>query len=178
MKEVWKDIQGYEGLYQVSNCGRIKSLIKNEKILKPGKVGKYYHVTLRKNNASKNFYVHRLVGSAFINNFKNFSDINHKDGNTANNNVDNLEWCTRSENIKHAYRILKRKISIEGLEEYREKNKKKINQYDLQGNYIKTWTSISEAEKYLKVTSIGKICMCCKNKRKSAFGYKWKYFKE
>jgi len=186
-EEIWKDVKGYEGLYQVSNLGNIKSLSRitigkkygvhklKEKIMKPQKCGKYYQIHLRKNNNGKMFYIHRLVGQAFIENSKKLLDINHIDGNTENNNLSNLEWCNRSYNIKHSYEVLKRKASLKGLIEYREKQKKKINQYDLQGNFIRTWNCISDAEKFLNIKSIGKICECCKNKRKSAFGYKWQY---
>lgn len=189
MEEIWKDIKGYEGLYQVSNLGRIKSLQRitvgkkygihklKEKILKEGKCGKYNIVILRKNGKNKTLYVHRLVAKTFINNSNNYPEINHKDGNTTNNNKENLEWCNRSYNIKHSYTVLKRKKSIQGLNKYVENHKRKVNQYDLNDNFIKTWGSISDAEKFLNITSIGKICECCqhKNGRKSAFGYKWKY---
>ena len=189
MQEIWKDIKGYEGLYQVSNLGRIKSLERKtfgekygvhklkEKILKKGKCGKYNIVVLRKDKKNKTLYIHRLVAKAFINNPKKYPEVNHKDGNTINNNVENLEWCNRSYNIKHSYNVLNRKVNTKGFIEYREKHKRKVNQYDLNNNFIKTWNSISDAEKFLNITSIGKICECCqhKNGRKSAFGYKWEY---
>lgn len=187
MEEIWKDIKGYEGLYQVSNKGNIKSLDRTtgikkhgihrlkEKILKPIKCGKYYQIYLCKDNKAKSFYIHRLVGENFIDNIKCYTDINHKDGNTHNNNVENLEWCTRSYNIEHSYKVLKRKVNVNGLIEYREKHKRKVNQYDLDDNFIKQWNYIKEAENFLNIKSIGKISECCNNKRKSAFGYKWKY---
>ena len=189
MQEIWKDIKGYEGLYQVSNLGNVKSLGRityggkygthklKEKILKTTGTGKYYQVILRKNSKNKSFYIHRLVGIAFIDNINNYSDINHKDGNTHNNNLNNLEWCTRSDNIKHSYKALKRKASVKGFIEYNEKQKRKINQYDLNGNFIKTWDSIKDAENYLNLKFSGSICECCQHRRgrKSAYGYKWEY---
>lgn len=91
--------------------------------------------------------------------------------------MENLEWCNRSYNIKHSYNVLKRTKNLVGLKEYREKRKRKVNQYDLNGNLIKTWECINAAEKYFKRKNTGKICECCQHKygRKSAFGYKWEY---
>lgn len=116
--EEWRDIEGFENLYQVSNLGNVKSLSHDvnrsngtvqhfkEKILHPGNMTSGYRfVGLTRNKVCKNFGVHRLVANAFIPNPNNFSDINHKDGNKINNNVSNLEWVTRSENLKHAVDI-------------------------------------------------------------------------
>ena len=115
MKEVWKDIKGFEGLYQVSNLGRIKSFygwngkkyVQREKILNPYKqvAGKNYYryvVKLNKYGKLKDMKVHRLVAQAFLPNPNNYPIINHKDGNPLNNKVDNLEWCTQKYNIQHA----------------------------------------------------------------------------
>ena len=114
--EVWKDVKGYEGLYQVSNLGNVKSLyglcgrkyVKREKILKKTvhlAYGNYYRevVTLRKDKKKKEFKVHRLVAEAFLPNLENKPMVNHIDGNPLNNRIDNLEWCTNRENIIHAY---------------------------------------------------------------------------
>lgn len=114
-KEIWKDIKGYEGLYQVSNLGRIKSLcgwngkeyIAREKILNPykQKANKNYYrsvVKLRNKKESKDMKVHRLVAETFIPNPNKFPIINHKDGNPLNNCVENLEWCNQAYNTKHA----------------------------------------------------------------------------
>lgn len=112
MKEIWKDIEGYEGLYQISNFGRVKSLPKKngnsyqeERILKPKNNQGYMQVNLYKNKKCKSIVIHRMVAKAFIKNEYNKREVNHIDGNKANNRVDNLEWCTPSENQKHAYRI-------------------------------------------------------------------------
>ena len=106
--EIWKDIPNYEGLYQVSNLGNIKSLFRYKKILKPIKntLG-YLKVSLYKNKKIKVFSIHRLVAETFIPNPNNLPEINHKDGNKGNNNVENLEWCTRQQNILHRFRVLK-----------------------------------------------------------------------
>ena len=122
MKEIWKDIKDYEGLYQISNYGRIKSLsrkvfrynhiakrkieiVYKEKIRKT-RIDKdgYYIINLHKNNIMKTYKVHRLVGENFIENKENKPYINHKDGNKLNNNILNLEWCTAKENVIHAWK--------------------------------------------------------------------------
>lgn len=116
INEIWKDVPGYEGLYQVSNLGEVRSLPRYEKdknnklykrkgvILKQSKTTTgYWKVELCKNGTRKSLKVHRLVALAFIVNTFNKPFINHKDGNPLNNIVDNLEWCTQSENIQHAH---------------------------------------------------------------------------
>lgn len=121
--EVWKDVKGYEGLYQVSNLGKVKSLdrirkqfnhkgiatIKYKgKILKPQiKSGTgYYTVTLyNKQRKAKIKLIHRLVAETFLDNFNNYLVVNHIDGNKKNNKVNNLEWCTQSHNVKESYRL-------------------------------------------------------------------------
>lgn len=120
--EIWKDISGYEGKYQVSNIGRVKSLQRwsgtkyynREQILKNhiNKRNGYVYVYLTKNNKSKNVRLHRLVAKAFIPNPNDYDDINHKDCNRTNNNVDNLEWCTRSYNIKYSFKYGKAKSNF------------------------------------------------------------------
>lgn len=127
--EIWKDIKGYEGLYQVSNLGNIKSLFRYKKILKPTKntLG-YLKVSLYKDKKIKVMSVHRLVAEAFLENTNNFTDINHKDGNKTNNKVENLEWCTRQQNILHRFRVLKQ----EPFKKYGDINwndKKDVNRY-------------------------------------------------
>lgn len=119
LDEKWKHVKGYEGLYLVSDRGRVMSLprkrtnggITKPKILKMIKHGrnkrntpKYNAVALYKNGARKKFLVHRLVAEAFIKNDLNKPFINHKDGNPSNNNVNNLEWCTPKENVHHAWK--------------------------------------------------------------------------
>jgi predicted GNAT superfamily acetyltransferase len=116
MEEIWKNIQGYEGLYQVSNLGRIKSLEKTvtisygtkrfqkEKILKQGKnKSGYFFVILSKDGVNKNFKVHRLVAMQFIDNHFFEKTVNHINGIKSDNNVKNLEWVSYSENMRHAY---------------------------------------------------------------------------
>ena len=177
--EIWKDIKDYEGLYQISNLGNIKSvtrkvknkkygtMIAKEKILKQNmsKAG-YFTIGLCKNGKTKTTSVHRLVASTFILNPKNKPCINHLDNNPSNNNVKNLEWCTQKENIQHACKS----GNMNGVP-------KKINQYDLEENFIKTWKSMQEASRNLKIPA-SNICYCCKgySKYSHAGGFIWRYY--
>jgi len=116
-KEIWKDIKGYEGLYQVSNYGRVRGLItsqgRRKGILKPYDHDGYKRINLYKNKKVKKYYVHRLVAQAFISNPNKYPEVNHKDGDKSNNHISNLEWCTSSQNQIHAYKI--------GLQKYNPK---------------------------------------------------------
>jgi hypothetical protein len=105
-KEIWKDVKGYNGLYKVSNKGNVISYVKNKngKLLKPEIIRSYYSVALSKNKTMKKHRIHRLVAHAFIDNQFNKPQVNHKNGNKLDNNVDNLEWCTNSENAIHAFK--------------------------------------------------------------------------
>lgn len=106
MKEIWKDIEGFEGKYEISNMGRVKSLKENGEflILKPRLSNGYVRVYLGKVEIKlKSALIHRLVATAFIDNCKNKPFVNHKNGIKTDNRVENLEWCTKSENTIHAY---------------------------------------------------------------------------
>ena len=108
--EIWKDIPEYEGIYQVSNTGKVKRIDKKEKMLKNNLCGNgYYYVYLSKNGKVRKFKVNRLVAQAFIENPENKPFVNHIDGDKLNNNVENLEWVTQSENMLHAYKYGLRK---------------------------------------------------------------------
>lgn len=164
LEETWKDIKGYEGLYQVSNFGMVKSLnyngTKEEKLLK-NKVESsgYIRLCLMKNGKRKSVLLHRLVAEAFLENPENKKEVNHKDGNKENNNVDNLEWVTPSENILHRFRVLKQQNKTKSVICI-EMNKK--------------YKSIIEASRETKVArqNIGK---CCRGEIKTAGGYSWRY---
>ena len=111
MQELWKDIEGYAGLYMISNYGRVKNA---ERLLKPSlSTNGYYKVRLRSNGKKKDYRVHRLVAMAFVPNCESKPFINHKDGNRLNNRADNLEWCTQKENVLHALEMgLKEKVCV------------------------------------------------------------------
>lgn len=109
LEEIWKPVIGYEGLYKVSNTGFVKRLkgyqAVKERVLRFNVIKRYHVVKLSKNSIKKNHFVHRLVAEAFIPNPLNKPFINHVDANPSNNKESNLEWCTQSENINHAFKI-------------------------------------------------------------------------
>lgn len=177
MQEIWKDIEGYEGLYQVSNLGNVKSLdryIPHKKlgkkfcagvmmathINKPG----YVTVNLCKANRYKSHDVHRLVAKAFVEGFADGLEVNHIDENKQNNRMCNLEWVTKSQNNRHGTKI----------ERQAEQIKKPVLQYDTQGNFLKEWSSATDAEKCLSGKLTGAISHCINGKTKTAYGYVWK----
>lgn len=163
MKEEWKDIKGYEGLYQVSNLGRVRSLkYGKHKILKLHSNGVgYTNVDLCINGKKTTKKVHRLVAEAFIPNPENKPQVNHISGIKNDNKVDNLEFCTLAENQQHA---LKNKL----------RPTKEILQCDLDGNVIKEWNCISECARQLNILN-SNIVSCVKGRQKTAYGYIWKY---
>lgn len=179
MEEIWKDIPGYEGIYKISNLGKIKALriwtgrmyIKREVLLKPtiARNG-YYRITLSNNKKVKYVNMHRLIAETFIPNPNNYSYINHIDGNKQNNNINNLEWCTQSHNIKEAVRIGLRKTKTRG----ESPNSRKVNQYDLSGNLIKEWNSMVEINEELGFDYTC-ISRCCSGIYKKSYGFIWKY---
>ena len=176
--EIWRPVKGYEGLYEVSNYGRVRSLNfyrnKNfKKELKPTENRYGYMVVCLRNFGNttlptkKQYKLHRLVAYAFQEICGNYFDgavCNHKDENKTNNIADNLEWCTQSYNC----------IYGTARERTGEKNSVPVLQFDLSGGFIKEWPSQSEAGRELGINS-ALICLCCKEKRKTAYGYIWKY---
>lgn len=105
-EEIWKDIPGYEGIYEASSFGRIKSTYRQKRILRPQKGAKYYHVRLSKNKKISIHLLHRLIALTFKENPENKKTVNHIDGNPLNNATSNLEWCTHRENIMHKINVL------------------------------------------------------------------------
>lgn len=180
--EVWKDIPGYEGLYQVSTWGNVRT--KDDfKLLKLHDLRGYKSITLSKDKTQKSFRVHRLVAIAFIPNLNSYPVINHKDENPSNNHVENLEWCTYSYNNNYgtrnarASKKMKENWKAKGcgdkpdLRKTRYKSKK-VAQYDMQGNLIDIYDSIAEAET-VTGTCHSSISRATRGLQNYAYGYKW-----
>ena len=179
-EEIWKDIEGYERYYQVSSLGRIRSLdrvviCKNGKtkfnkgrVLKPNvrKYG-YLQVRLRKttSESDKWLLVHRLVANAFLPNPNNLPQINHKDENPQNNNVDNLEWCDHKYNINYGTRT----------ERATKKLSKRVYQYTLDGKLVNIWQSIHEAGRGVSGCDYRHISDCCRGNIRKHMGFLWSY---
>lgn len=170
--EIWKDIKGYEGLYQVSNYGMVRSLnyrhTGKAKILRQSKTKwGYLIVCLYKDRKSKWFSVHRIVASTFIANPLNLPCVNHRNEAKTDNIVENLEFCDYKYNNNYGTHI----------ERSAKKHSKPVLQYTKTGEFIREWTSIIEVKKKLGYGN-GNISNCCLKKIKSAYGYIWKYKKE
>lgn len=166
--EIWKDVKDYEGLYQVSNLGRVRSLkFEKERILKPGINGRgYFYVNLWKNGEYKQYRVHRLVAQAFLTNSNNLPEVNHRDEDKTNNKVENLEWCDRKYN--HNYGTINQRIA--------EKCSKQVLQYKKSGEFVKEWKSTMDVQRNLGYAQ-SSISACCLGKYKSAYGFIWAYKK-
>ena len=153
--EVWAQIKGYEGLYWISNFGRV---MRKKKILSNAVANGYYFVHLCKDGFVAKKYVHRLVAEAFVPNLDKKPEVNHIDGNKKNNNTDNLEWCTQQENVKHAYTILRRSLSGSC--------KKKIKTVCVdEQNRTKVFESINEASRQIGI-SLSKVYWAIKTKKR------------
>ena len=170
MKEIWKDIKGYEGKYQISNKGNIRSLnyrrTGKTKILQPGKdKDGYLLIGLRKDGKKKTYKIHRLVAEAFLENPNKKPQINHIDGNKQNNYISNLEWCTNKENMAHAYTngLALGKHGKQTIYIAAEANKKPVRCITTDTTY----KSATEAESLTGVAHQN-IAKCCKHTLKSA----------
>lgn len=178
MVEMWKDIKDFEDCYQISNLGRIKSkdryvrvcgggkrLVKS-KIIKPNKcTNGYYEASLNKNGKRTVILLHRLVAQHFIDNPLNLPEVNHKDEDISNNCVENLEWCTSKYNANYGTRN----------QRVREKTKtKSVVQYTKDGEFVKKWDCIVDAERNVGADTAA-IIRVCKGKQKTSMGYLWKY---
>ena len=172
LNEEWRDISGYEGLYQVSNLGRVRSLTRkitnnersyliNGKILKENKLANgYLKVGLSANGNSKLHYIHRLGAQAFIPNPNSYPMVNHKDEDKTNNRVENLEWCTAKYNNDYS--------------DVYHSRRKKVLQLSKNMLLIGTYISQCEAERKTGISQ-AHISQCCLGKRKTAGGYVWRF---
>lgn len=169
--EEYRDIKGYEGLYQVSNKGNIKSLNYLGKgkiqILKKRKTakGRYFSVMLCKNGTKKEYLIHRLVAEAFIPNKENLPQVNHKDENGFNNCVDNLEWCDRKYNCNYGTRNERHNKAV----------KKQVLQYTKNGEFLREWDSASDAEETFGKRYRSNISKCCRRIVNTAYGFVWRF---
>lgn len=183
MEEVWKDVIGYEGLYQVSNKGNVKSLIYkrqngNASILKlVTKNNGYIQVTLVKDEY-KSIQVHRLVAQMFIPNPENKPQVNHINGIRNDNRVENLEWVTASENQIHSHRILGNKSGYWMRDKIGALSvrKKLLIQKDLNGNIIRYWHCASDVSRELGYSGHA-VRLCCRGVTKTSHGFVWQYDK-
>ena len=178
MEEIWKDIKGYEGLYQISSFGRVKKTRNKEKIMKGRIRGKgYLAVTLLdKHGEQKDFYIHRLVAEAFIPNLDNLPQVNHKSEIKTDNNVENLEWCDNLYNVNYGTRTKRSAESNMGHSRKGSGKRTKIYQYSMDGRLVKVWNSLLEIYDEL---GIFRSCIykCCHGVYNQSHGFIWSYKK-
>lgn len=198
MEEVWRPIKDYEGKYEVSNPGRVRSFFDNHgkrraepKILKPQKdKDGYLHVGLWKNSNMTRKSVHRLVAETFLENPMNLPEVNHKDEDKTNNFVfigedgkvvpekSNLEWISRKDNINFGTGVVRRVMTFSKIMKGKFVNRpdlsKKVLQFDLEGNLVKEWPSACEVQRQ---TGCSQTCIsaCCRGKIKTSHGFIWKF---
>ena len=176
-KEIWRDIRGYEGLYQVSNLGRVKSLRSNN-ILKGGSYPNgYLFVGLCKHNKVKTCMRHRLVAQAFIPNLLNKPEVDHINTDKNDNTVENLRWVTHYENDHNPLTVKHRMKAHVGLKERvgkKHTQSKEVLQLALDGKVVRDWESIGEVERHLGFGH-SNIISCLKGRQKTSYGYKWEY---
>lgn len=175
----------FSDIYQVNKDGDVYNKLTNNVLNKQYDSHGYvrYHFWIRGKNKHLWFYAHRLVANAFIPNPNDLPQVNHKDGNKNNNNVNNLEWCTQGYNMSHGFKTglfdnaikhSKSKDNINRLKENAKNLKVKVDKYDMNGNFIQTYNSYKEAANDVKLKFDTSIRRCCKGELKSAAGYIWK----
>ena len=185
MEEIWKDIKGFEGRYQISNYGNVKSLRycgRNEiRNLVPKVNNKGYEWVELIVNGKKNYrQIHRLVAEAFIPNTNNDPIVNHKDENPRNNRVDNLEWCDYKYNSRYYINLHRNDPNNKSFIGRASgtfgayKHKRPIAQIDKDGNIVKVWDYVEQVARIGKMSS-SSVIRCCNGQRKTAYGYTWHY---
>ena len=185
MNEIWKDIEGYQGCYQVSTLGRVRSLDRvtgkqgkycKGQIIKPHISGKARYYIVQLSPSRKWFSIHRLVAKAFIPNIDNKPCIDHIDGDRFNNEVSNLRWVTPSENQNNPISRQRKINSLKGIVRPKGSENKKavpIKGTNIHDNSVIYFGSLTEAVKYLKIKNCGHISQCINGIRNTAYGYKW-----
>ena len=179
MEEIWKDIDGYNGCYQVSSLGRVRSISRDVDhgkyvAFQEGRILSqfsspcgYCQVNLSKDGIARPILVHRLVASAFIDGFKDGLVVNHKDEDKHNNRVENLEWVTQQDNCNYGTRN----------ERVKSKVSRAVEQRNMDGELLNVYPSTREAMRKTGISD-SKICACCKGKKASIGGFKWNYVQE
>lgn len=178
MEEVWKDIQGYEGYYQVSNKGNVRSVDREVRCSNSIRFYKgrilsqceddhgYYRVLLSKAGKHRSSQVHRLVAEAFIENPNDLPEVNHKDEISKNNCVENLEWCSKKYNLEYGT----------GRQRSVQMHRKAVIQFDMNGNFIAEYDGVNTAARAIrKPKDATAITKCCGGKKQTAHGYIWRY---
>ena len=168
---MWKDIKGYEGLYQVSDKGEIRRIYKGgrTKLLKLWQSANYYTVCLSDHCRKKTHAIHRLVAETFLEKPEYAEEVNHKDGNKLNNNVENLEWVTQRENNIHS-------IDVLGNNPFG-KAPKKVRCIDIDtGELVAEYRSLMDASRSVgKASARASISLVCQGMQSTAYGYRWEY---
>ena len=166
----WRSVVGYEGLYEVSDSGLIRSLPRRGTRSKSIQIRKacnnnkgYKQVCLSKDGKTKMAYIHRIVAQAFISNPDNLPEINHKDENPLNNNISNLEWCDRTYNNRYGSRS--------------QKTRKSVDMLDSNGNFVKRFDGLGIAAVEVSGKKSNQSCIkeCCDGERKTAIGFRWRW---
>lgn len=188
MNEVWKDVVGYEGLYQVSNCGGIRIVrvgspyyMKLMSCLKSNK-GYYTVMMSDRNGKKKRRSVHRMVAEAFIENPNNYPQVNHKDEDKTNNRVDNLEWCSAQYNTKYYYdrhpekSIGATRVNAKGCPHPHtgKRMSLRVLQMTLDGEIICEWDNSRSVFRETGMSDWS-VSQCCRGVWKTAYGFKWRY---
>ena len=179
MEEIWKDIIGFEGIYQISNLGNVMVLnyknTKTKHMLTPKKNNKgYLWVELWKNKKSHCFLIHRLVAEAFIPNCYNLPLVNHKDENPLNNAIDNLEWCTYSYNVKYSIDLHPERTRGKVRTRKPYKHERPVIQKSFNGEIVKVYSCAADVT-YEHKYNQWSILQCCFGNRKKAYGYIWEF---
>ena len=193
LQEEWKDIAGYEGLYQISSHGNVRSVprkgTRGGAVLASYGSSGYLQTHLCRDGIAKTFQVHRIVATHFLENPYELPEVNHKDENKTNNHADNLEWCDRIYNqnfgtaiermvANHNYaESAKKSAAHHDYKEVGRKQGRRVLQIDAGGNIVKRWDSIRSAAAHFG-NSPGNIVAACKGRYKESCGYRWEYEEE